>query len=103
MLKAKQAEQSGVAGAFQGVDFFNVGIPVYYFQLVVGIYVVQIIYILTILVNGIENGTDKLQENYLLGKNLIRSTIIYVGISLVVMIAFNLIANAVIGGVLGAG
>ncbi|MBI5392858.1 hypothetical protein HZA96_03220 [Candidatus Woesearchaeota archaeon] len=103
MLQAKQAESSGVAGAFQGVDFFNVGIPVYYFQLVVGIYVVQIIYILTILVNGIENGTDKLQENYLLGKNLIRSTMIYVGISLVVMIAFNLIANAVIGGVLGAG
>ncbi len=103
LLNQKNADQIGVAGAFSGSELFSTGIPLYYFQLVVGIYVVQIIYILTILVNGIENGTDKLQERFLLGKNLIKSTLIYIVISAIVMILFNIIANAVIGGVLAAG
>jgi hypothetical protein len=57
-----------VAGLTQ---LFGDGIPTYYFQIVVGLYIVQIVFILTILQNGIENGQDKLNERYLLGqKNL---------------------------------
>ena len=52
----------------------------------------QIIYILTVLVNGIENGADNLNESFLLGKNLIKGAILYSIISLVVMVTFNVIA-----------
>jgi len=78
-------------------NFFGDGVPTYYFQAVVGIYVFQIVYILTILSNGIENGADKLEERYLLGQNLIRSVVLYCLISLVVMIVFNMIALNIVG------
>jgi len=89
-------EQAGTQiGALAG--FFGDGIPTYHFQAVVGIYVFQIIFILTILSNGIENGADKLQERYLLGNNLIRGTLLYCFIAATVMLIFNVIASRIVG------
>ncbi len=78
------------------VNLFGDPIPTFYFQLIVGIYVVQIIYIMTVLSNKIENGEDKLSEEYLLGKNLIKSTIIYIIVALAITLVFNTIAAAII-------
>ncbi len=77
-------------------NFFGDGMPTYYFQAVVGIYVFQIVYILTILSNGIENGADSLQERYLLGKNLISSTVLYCALAAVVMLIFQFIAARIV-------
>ncbi len=85
----------GPAGAAGLSELFGDGIPTYYFQIVVGIYVIQIIYILTVLTNGIENGADKLNEKHSLGINLFNSTLIYTAISLIVMILFNLVAQSI--------
>jgi hypothetical protein len=71
-------------------------IPGYFFQIVVGLYVVQVVYVLTVLSNGIEFGADKLNEQHSLGKNLLRSSILYFVISLVVVLLFNLIAGSVL-------
>lgn len=90
-----QSEIGGQLGDVAGL--FGVGIPTYYFQVVVGIYVFQIVYILTIMANGIENGADNLQERYLLGNNLIRSTMLYCTLSLIMMLIFNLIASRIVG------
>ncbi len=73
------------------------GVPTYYFQIVVGIYVIQITYILTVLANGIQNGTDKLNERYMLGKNLTRSALLYCVIAAIIMLIFNFIATAIVG------
>jgi hypothetical protein len=81
-----------------GSDFFGLGIPTFYFQIIVGIYVVQIIYIMTMIVNGIRNGADPLNEKYMLGKNLVTSTVLYVIISFIVMLVFNLVAGMVLQG-----
>ncbi len=75
------------------------GIPPFHFQIIVGLYVVQITYILTIMANGIENGSDKLNEKSELGKNLFNSTILYCIISAVVMILFNLISSSILQGI----
>jgi len=83
------------------IGLFGDGIPTYFFQIVVGLYVVQVTYILTVLVNGIENGSDSLNEKYQLGKNLIKSTILFVIVSLVVMILFNMIAAQILTTSLG--
>ena len=56
----------------------------------------QITYILTILANGIENGSDKLNERYLIGNNLVKSTILYSVVSFAIMILFNLIATSIL-------
>ncbi|GIU68942.1 MAG: hypothetical protein KatS3mg002_0178 [Candidatus Woesearchaeota archaeon] len=82
----------------QGFDFFGMGIPTFYFQIIVGIYVVQIIYIMTTIVNGIRNGVDPLNERYLLGKNLKNSILLYTIISFLVMLIFNIIAGLVLSG-----
>ncbi|MBN2112462.1 hypothetical protein JW707_05180 [Candidatus Woesearchaeota archaeon] len=101
MQKLSQAEGasriSGVAG------LFGDGIPTYLFQMVVGIYVVQIVYILTILSNGIENGADKLNERYDLGQNMIKSTILYCAIAMIVMVIFNIIASKIMVSTLSVG
>ena len=77
------------------IGLFNEGIAAYYFQIIVGIYIVEIVYILTILVNGIENGSDKLNERYLLGKNLVKSVLLYSFISFVILIVFSYIAGKI--------
>jgi len=84
-----------VSGAANLAQIFGDSVPSFYFQIIVGIYVVEIIFILTILSNAIENGEDKLNERYLLGVNLIKSTSLYAFVSLFVMLAFNFIASKV--------
>ncbi|MBI5066591.1 hypothetical protein HZA97_10265 [Candidatus Woesearchaeota archaeon] len=96
---SKNVQQFGVKdqGGLTGIlDLFGDGIPTYYFQLVVGIYVVQIVYLLTMLANKIENGEDKLSEMHELGKNLTKSTIMYCIISAIIIIAFNIIAQGIL-------
>lgn len=73
------------------------GVPTYYFQAIVGLYVVQITFILTILINGIQNGSDKLSENEMLAKNLIKSTLLYVAIAGIFTLIFSIIAGSLIG------
>ena len=98
-MKELTSKGGGVSGAPSDIaTIFGLGIPTYFFQVVVGLYVVQIIYILTILANGIENGSDKLNERYQLGKNLINSTILYCVISLIVMVLFNVVASQIMTG-----
>lgn len=91
------AEGAGAASALQ--DMFGDGMPTYFFQAFVGIYIVELIYILSILINGINNGVDKLGEQDTLGKNLIKGTMMYCGIAFAVILIFNLIANSILKGI----
>ncbi|MFC1728384.1 hypothetical protein ACFLZ7_02885 [Nanoarchaeota archaeon] len=94
-LSGIAAEGGGQAAGIS--TMFTDAIPTFYFQLIVGFYVVQIIFILTVLANGIESGSDKLNERYLLGKNMVKSTILYCMISLVIIMIFNSIAGTILG------
>jgi len=89
---------SGATGMGGMVDIFGIGIPTFYFQAIVGIYVVQLAYILTVLANGIENGVDILGEREALGKALIRSTLLYCFIAGLVMTMFNVFASSIMKG-----
>ncbi len=81
------------------LDLFGEGIPTYYFQIIIGVYIVEVIYIMILLINGVESGSDKLSERYLLGSNLIKSTIVYTIIALAIMVVFNAIASSIITGI----
>jgi len=98
-----QKLQSETAAANAGMavgltQLFGDGMPTFYFQIIVGFYVVQITYILTIIVNGIENGADQLAEDFQIGQNMTRSTLMYCILSSAVMLLFNMIAGNIIGG-----
>lgn len=75
-------------------------IPSYFFQVVVGIYVVQIGLILIILYNSIENGADEINKGYLIGKLLKRSTITYILIAGITTILFSMLAANIGGGLI---
>ncbi len=70
-------------------------IPSFHFQLVVGIYILEIVIILTILRNAIENNDDKIIRKYEIGKNLIFSMILYSIVSLIGIFIFNILANGI--------
>ncbi|MBU0472101.1 MAG: hypothetical protein KKF65_05730, partial [Nanoarchaeota archaeon] len=92
------SESEGAAGA--GIlSMFGSGVPTFYFQVIVGLYVVQIVFLLTILINGIENGSDKLNERFMLGKNMIRTSVTYCVIAFIIIILFNFIAGSIMGSV----
>jgi hypothetical protein len=97
MAKLQSEGGAGLTGFATGItDMFKAGIPTFYFQIIVGLYVVQLIYILTMLVNGIENGADKLGEKNAIGSNLIKGSILYTIISFIVILVFNLIAGTIL-------
>ncbi len=79
------------------------GMPTYYFQIVVGVYVVEVIFILAGVASNIENGSDSLGAQNYTGKSLIRATLLYAVITFFVILVFNLIAGAVTGGALVSG
>jgi len=94
-LKAQTAASG--AGASAGIAMmFGDGLPTYFFQFVVGLYVVQLVFILSMLVSNIENGADKVGEQDRLGKNLTRSSLLYCGLALVMMILFDIIAGSIL-------
>jgi len=98
-------EGQGDIGAAEGglgqlTNMFSIKdlIPPFFFQIVVSIYLIQIVYILTIMSNGIESGIDKLNEEYMLGKNLYKSVMFYLIVSAITIIAFNFLANMIAQG-----
>ncbi len=101
----KLSEQFAQASA-QNVDIGNLAglvsilkienaIPSYQFQLVVGLFVLEIVFILTYLSNTIENGIDPLTEKNQLGKNLIFAMTLYFVISIIGILVFSLLAGEI--------
>jgi hypothetical protein len=89
------------AGALAGLtEMFSDGMPTYHFQIVVGVYIVQIVFIVAQTVSGIQNGDDKVGEQNTIGNYLIASTALYAITTAAVMIIFSTIAMSVLGNVI---
>jgi len=94
-------QDAGLAGGASSgsiLELFRDSIPTFYFQLVVGIYVIQITYILTTMLNTLLNGYDPLNEKHLLGLYIKKSGTMYCMIGFVIILMFNMIAASVISG-----
>src|SRR3989344_3456898 len=95
LQSSTQGQDLGLAGgldALTGLFEIQSIIPVYFLQLIIGIYVVQIAIILTFLANNIESG-NKISGEYKAGKNLYASGILYFFVSLIVTLMFTLLAT----------
>lgn len=93
------AEALGGLGNFSDIaSIFEVSqmIPPYFIQLSIGIYIIEIIFILTGTLVSVNSGKDSLQEKYELARNLKRGTILYVATALVSTLALTLLASVVI-------
>jgi len=97
LLLLESTSQGGEAslGGLEGLTgLFEIPsiIPSYFLQLVIGIYVIEIVVILTALANSIESGNKISAENKI-SKNLLSSGILYFIISLFVTLIFTLLAT----------
>jgi hypothetical protein len=69
----------GIANVEGILNIFDLGsmIPPYYLQIIIGIYIVQIIFILTSSLVTIDSGEDKLEKTNKTGKNLKKGIMLY--------------------------
>jgi hypothetical protein len=72
--------------------FGSGGVPTFYFQAIVGLYVVEITYVLSVMINGIQNGSDKIGEMNMLGENMVKSTLIYIIVAGLFTMGFSVIS-----------
>ncbi len=89
------AEVPSNLGALASIMNIKDAIPGYFFQLVVGLYVLEITIVLTILSTSIERGMDKTTTRHRIGKNVKKSMLLYMVVALIGVVLFNLLANAV--------
>ncbi len=70
-------------------QLFNVSymIPPYFLQVAIGIYIIEIIFILTGTLVTVDAGEDKLKQTYEISKNLIKGGILYLIIALLSILA----------------
>ncbi|MFH1787225.1 MAG: hypothetical protein ABH811_00310 [archaeon] len=73
-------------------------IPPYYLQIAIGIYLIQIIFILTRTLVTVDSGQDKLERTNKVGKNLTRGILLYFITALLSTLALFFLSSIVLGG-----
>ncbi len=81
-------------------EMFNIKfmIPPYFLQIIVGLYIIEIAYILTLTLVSVEAGTDRLKEKSEIAKNMRRSITMYIGVAILSILALTLLAGVAISG-----
>ena len=89
----------GVGGLEGVMDIFNLAnmIPPYYLQIAIGVYLVQIIFILTSTLVSIDSGEDKLEKMHKTGKNLMKGIMLYFITALSATLALFVLTTVVLG------
>ncbi len=79
------------------ISFFNISsaMPSPIFQLIVGIYIIEIVFILSYLYSGVTYGFDKIEFKQFVSKNLLLSTILYCLIAIVGSFLLSQIASKI--------
>jgi hypothetical protein len=85
---------SGILGMFD----VTIMIPTYWLQVVIGIYLVQIVFILTSTLVTIKSGRDPLQTTSETGKNLSRAIFLYFIIAFCSIVGLTLIGAVALAG-----
>ena len=76
-------------------------IPPYFLQLAIGIYIVQIIFILTRALVVIDSGEDKLEKTNQTGKNLIKGVMLYLITAFIATTSLFFLSSVVLGNFAG--
>jgi hypothetical protein len=87
-------------GAFMNIFDLTKMIPPYYLQIIIGIYIIEIIFILTNTLVTIDSGENKLEKTYYAGKNFSKGISLYFVVALVSVLALFLLATLVLGNII---
>ena len=83
---------TGTLGAVMGIFNLSLMIPPYFIQLSIGLYLIEIMFILTAALVTIDSGKDVLKEKYDLSKNLMRGILLYVITAFFSIVALTMLA-----------
>jgi hypothetical protein len=89
---AVSSEQLGTFASISDILKIEAMIPPYWLQISVGIYLIEIIFILTRTLVSVESGVDTLSEQYEISKNLSAGMGLYIVIALIAIIALTMLA-----------
>lgn len=94
-----QAGATGVSNIQTFLNIFDLSqmIPPYYLQIIMGIYILEIIFILTTALVTVDSGEDKLERTNKTGKNFMKGMMLYLVTSLVAVLSLFLLASLVLG------
>ncbi len=73
---------------------FSKMMPMTILQIIIGIYTIETVIIMSVLLNGIENGFDKVSKNYITSQNLVRAILIYSITFIICLIFFSYIITS---------
>ncbi len=99
ILKLAGEGAASLGGMADVLEIFNIMkmIPPYFLQIAVGIYLIEIIFILTGALVSIDSGEDKLEKMNKTGKNLKRGILLYFIVALFATIVLFAISTVVLG------
>ncbi len=92
-------ETAGIGNLGDILNIFNLEkiIPPYFLQIAVGIYIIEIIFILTSALVTIDSGEDKLEKTNLTGKNLRRGILLYFSVGFLSTLVLFVLTSVVLG------
>ncbi|MBU5688477.1 MAG: hypothetical protein QW350_01600 [Candidatus Aenigmatarchaeota archaeon] len=76
------------------VGSFSKMMPMTVLQIIIGTYTLETIIIMSVLLNGIENGFDKISRDYIISSNMIRALLVYFVVFVVSIFLFNTILSS---------
>jgi len=76
-------------------------IPPYFLQITIGIYIIEIIFILTAALVTVDSGKDTLKEKYDLARYLKRGVFLYIATAFISIVSLALLATVALGGLAG--
>jgi Flp pilus assembly protein TadB len=96
------AEAAGISNLQSFLNIFDLTkmIPPYYLQIIIGIYIIEIIFILTNTLVTIDSGENRLERTYNAGKNFARGIFLYFIVATVAVLSLFLLASLVLGNII---
>jgi hypothetical protein len=86
------ADDMGFGGGIASIFKIESAIPPYLLQLMVGIYIIQVVFLLSFTLSGIIDGPSKTRFEWAFSKNILKSTLLYCTLAFIGTIIFSSMA-----------
>ncbi len=96
-LDTSGAAQSGIGTGITRIFQVDVAISPFLLQIIIGLYIIQVIYVLSYLVSGILNGASKVDSEWTFAKNVLSGTLLYCALAIIGTFLFSQLAFIVTG------
>lgn len=85
-------QAAAVGGGLMDIFQINAMIPSSVFQIIVGVYVLELIWLLSFMLSGIIYGHDEIERKWQLAQNFLIATVFYVIVTVVTVLMFSALA-----------